>query len=126
MAGKGMTLNIKPEQVMGTEIRRTKGGYNSASMAIKVGENEYMHIGYEWQGDSVTDIAMDFMGFMSSNKEEIATAIETHKEAYGEYSAKKGKKGKMPPWMEDEEDEDMMDDEKKSKKTDKKSKKSKK
>jgi len=121
MAGKGMTLNIKPEQVMGTEIRRTKGGYNAASMAVKIGENEYMSISYEWQGDKVTDTAMDFMGFMQSNKEEIASAIEEHKE---EMAAAK-KKGKMP-WMKDEEeDEEEMDDEKNPKK-DKKSKKSKK
>ena len=90
MASKGMTLSIKPEQVMATNIRRTKGGYNSASMAIKLGDNEYMSISYEWEGDNVTDTAMDFMGFLNANKEEIEVSVEAHKESYAEYSAKKG------------------------------------
>ena len=122
MASKGMTLNIKPEQVMATNIRRTKGGYNSASMAVKLGDNEYMSISYEWEGDTVTDTAMDFMGFVNANKEVIEASIKEHKE---ETAAAK-KKGKMP-WMKDE---DMMDDEEEEdpdmKKKDKKSKKSKK
>ena len=110
MASKGMTLSIKPEQVMATNIRRTKEGYNSASMVIMLGENEYMHIGYEWQGKDITDTAMDFMGFMSANKEEIEAAIEEHKESYAEYSAKKGGKMKKKKDMMDDE-EDMMDEE---------------
>jgi hypothetical protein len=80
MASKGMTLSIKPDQVMATNIRRTKGGFNSASMAIKIGDNEYMSINYEWEGDKVTDTAMDFMGFLNANKEEIAASVEVHKE----------------------------------------------
>ena len=118
MADKGMTLKIDPEQVMATNIRRTKGGYNSASMAVKLGDNEYMSISYEWEGDGITDTAMDFMGFMQANKEEIAKAIETHKEE----TAKAKKKGKMP-WMKDEDMEDEEEDPNMKKKEDKKSKK---
>ena len=99
---KGMSLNISPEQVMATSMRTTQGGYNSASMAIKLGDNEYMSISYEWEGQKVTDLAMDFMGFMQSNKEVITASIEAHKE---ETVAAK-KKGKMP-WMKDE---DMKDE----------------
>ena len=109
MASKGMTLSIKPEQVMATNIRRTKGGYNSASMAIKLGDNEYMSISYEWEGDNVTDTAMDFMGCLNfpwrvagANKEEIEVSVEAHKESYAEYSAKKGE---TPT-----DEEDMMDE----------------
>ena len=94
MASKGMTLKINPEQVMATNIRRTKGGYNSASMAVKLGDNEYMSINYEWEGDNVTDVAMDFMGFMNANKEEIEQAVESHKEEYAEMHEKKHKKNK--------------------------------
>lgn len=85
MASKGMSLNIKPEQVMGTRIQRTKSGYNNASMAIKIGENEFMTINYEWEGDSITDTAMDFMSFMTSNKDEIEKAKEDNKETYENY-----------------------------------------
>ena len=119
MASNGMTLNIKPEQVMATSMRRTKGGFNSAAMAIKLGDSEYLSISYEWEGDAVTDTAMDFMGFMQANKEVITAAIEDHKE---ETAAAK-KKGKMP-WMKDEdEDEDEDEDDEKNPKKDKKSKK---
>ena len=122
MASKGMTLNIKPDQVMATQIRRSKGGYNAASMAVMLGENEYLSINYEWQGDDITDTAMDFMSFVSANKETIEASIESHKD-------EAAKKGKLPPWMKDDDEEE--DDDKKSKKDkksdkDKKSKKSKK
>ena len=120
---KGMSLNISPEQVMATSMRTTKGGYNSASMAVKLGDNEYMSISYEWEGNNVTDLAMDFMSFMQANKVEIEAAVEAHKDEMA------AKKGKMPPWMnKDEEDEEDMEDDKKSKKDkkDKKDKKSKK
>ena len=93
---KGMTLKINPEQVMATNMRRTKGGYNSASMAVKLGDNEYMSISYEWEGDKVTDTAMDFMGFMNANKDVIEEAVAKHAE---EYAAKNDKK-----MMKDEED----------------------
>lgn len=86
---KGMTLTIKPEQVMATSMRRTQGGYNSAGMAIKLGDNEYMSISYEWEGESITDTAMDFMGFMSANKESIEASIEEHAEEYSEFAKKK-------------------------------------
>jgi len=127
MANKGMTLKINPEQVMATNIRRTKGGYNSASMAVKLGDNEYMSINYEWEGDNVTDVAMDFMGFMNANKEIIEEAIASHASSYEEYSAKK----KMPMKKKDmpmDEDEEYMMDEKnpKDEKEMKKKKKSKK
>ena len=101
---KGMNLNITPEQVMATSMRTTKGGYNSASMAVKLGDNEYMSISYEWEGNNVTDLAMDFMSFMQANKVEIEAAVEAHKD---EMAAKKGKKGKMPPWMKDDDEEEF-------------------
>ena len=103
MAGKKnmMTVSIDPEQVMHTQISRSKNGYNSARMVVKSGENEYMAISYEWEGESVPDFVMGMMGFMQANEMTVGT-VESYAE---EYAAKMKKK----PVMDEEDEEDMPD-----------------
>lgn len=115
-AKKDMKLSIKADEVMYTNISKSKN-YNSAGVGIKKGDNEYLSISYEWSGDAVPDFVMDLMGFMQSNKEEVAASIESHTE---ELSAKKGK---MPPWLnKDDEDKEGDSKDKKDKKDSKDSK----
>jgi hypothetical protein len=78
---KKMSVNIDPDQVMYTNISRSKDGYNSARVVVKTGDKEYMSISYEWEGDGVPDFAMNLMGFMQAN--EIKTGVvEEHAEEY--------------------------------------------
>lgn len=109
MAKKNMSISIDPEQVMYTNISKSKDGYNSARVVVKAGDKEYMSISYEWEGDSVPDFAMGLMGFMQAN--EIKTGVVD--EFAAEYAAKMKKKP-----MDDE--EDMTDEEMMNKKNSKK------
>lgn len=78
---KMMNISIDPEEVMYSQISKSKDGYNSARMVIKTGEKEYMAISYEWEGEGVPDFVMNMMGFMQAN--EISTGItEAHAEEY--------------------------------------------
>jgi hypothetical protein len=81
-------LSVKAEDVMYTNISTSKNGYNSATMAIKKGENEYMSISYEWSGDTIPGFAMDLMGFMKNQGKESSGIWEGKEEAYAEYSSR--------------------------------------
>ena len=110
MAKKNMSININPDQVMYTNISKSKDGYNSARVVVKAGDKEYMSISYEWEGDSVPDFAMGLMGFMQAN--ELKTGVIDEFVSEYEESVCKTKKGAKP--MDDEED---MEDEMKKKKS---------
>lgn len=119
MASKDMKILIGADQVMFSNISRSKDGYNSARVVAKINEKEYMSVSYEWEGDSVPDFAMNLMGFMSAN--EIAVGpVEAHAEEYAELAAKKGKKGVNPFAKKNEDDEEDDDKKKKDPKKDKK------
>lgn len=119
MAGKkDMKFIVKADEIMYTNISKSKN-YNSASIGIKRGDNEYMSISYEWGGEGIPDFVMDLMSFMQANKEEVAAAIEAHNE---ELSAKKGK---MPPWLNKDDDDKEGDSKDKKDKKDSKDKKKK-
>ena len=118
---KGMTIKIDPDQVLYTNISKSKDGYNSARVVVKVSEKEYMSVSYEWEGDAIPDFAMNLMSFMQANEIEVGVS-EEHVAEYEEFSAKKG----VNPFAKkkDEEDEEDPKD-KKKKKNDKKKKKEK-
>ena len=122
---KDMTIKIAPDQVMFSNISKSKDGYNSARVVAKVNDNEYMSVSYEWEGNNVPDFAMNLMSFMQANAMELGT-VESFGDEYAEFSAKKGKKGVNP--FAKKKDEDMEDEEDPKKKKDdkKKDKKSKK
>jgi len=103
--GKKMTINIDPEQVMYTNISKSKDGYNSARVVVKTGDKEYMSISYEWEGDNVPDFAINLMGFMQANKLEIGKEYEEDAaKKCGSPKKKKKSKKKM-------DDEDASEDE---------------
>ncbi len=120
MASKDMTIKISPDQVMFSNISKSKDGYNSARVVAKVTDGEYMSVSYEWEGSNVPDFAMNLMSFMQANAMKLGV-VEEHAE---EYAAK----SKKPPfWKKDDDDDDedpkdkkKKDDKKKDKKDDKK------
>ncbi len=81
MAHKKMTINISPDEIMGSEIMKS-GDYRFASVGVKKGDKEFMRISYEWSGDDVPEFVMGLMDFMMSNKEEIEEAKEKGAEEY--------------------------------------------
>jgi hypothetical protein len=123
MASKDMKITIGADQVMYSNISKSKDGYNSARVVAKVNDKEYMSVSYEWEGDGTPDFALNLMGFMQANFEG-ATSVETAE--YAEMAAKKGKKG-VNPFAKDKDKEDPEEDpkDKKKKKDDKKKKKEK-
>lgn len=117
---KDMNIKIGAEQVMYSNISRSKDGYNSARVVVKAGEKEYMSISYEWEGEGIPDFAMNLMSFMTAN--EMGTAVNKLGDEYAEFAAK----SKKPPfWKKDEDEEEDPKDKKKDKKDDKKKKKEK-
>lgn len=64
---KGLKFDIGPDEISYTNISRSQN-YNSATIGIKRGDNEYMSINYEWAGDGMPDFVMDLMGYMQSAK----------------------------------------------------------
>jgi len=80
---KGLAINIDKDEVMYTNISKSKDGYNSARIVVKRGDKEYMSISYEWEGDGVPAFAMDLMGFMQANEIEPNTVVD--EVAYADY-----------------------------------------
>lgn len=88
---KNFSINIVADEVMYTSISKSKGGYNSARMVIKKGDNEYMSVSYEWEGDGIPSFAMDLMGFMQANEIKSGSVVEGKEEEYGIYLVKGSK-----------------------------------
>ena len=96
MASKDMKISISPDQVVFTNISRSKDGYNSARIVAKMNEKEYMSVSYEWEGNTIPDFAMNLMGFMQANELEVGKEYEPQASAKcgGGGSKKKMKKKK--------------------------------
>jgi len=97
MASKNLKLTVMPDEVMHFGMSVSKNGYKSATVVVKKGDKEYMHIGYEWEGDSIPDFVMSLMGFVKANEEQIVENLENASEEDKEYAKKKcggKKKGK--------------------------------
>jgi hypothetical protein len=82
---KGLTINIKPEDVVYTSIQRSKDNYNSARMVVKVGEKAYLNVGVEWEGDAIPALAMDMMGTLTANEIAPNTIVAGREADYAEY-----------------------------------------
>lgn len=83
---KDLTIKVIADQIMHTGISVSRDGYKNARMLIKVGEKEYMSIGYEWEGDQVPGFVMDIMSFIKAHKEEISQSEEEHAEEFATYN----------------------------------------
>jgi len=40
-------------------------------MGVKIGDDQYLSVSYEWKGDTIPEFVMGLMGWMQSSKEEI-------------------------------------------------------
>jgi hypothetical protein len=107
---KGLTINIGPDEVMYTNISKSKDGYNSARIVVKRGDKEYMSISYEWEGEGVPAFAMDLMGFMQANEITPNTVID--EKAYTEYEecASRRNNKKLKKEKGKKEDSDLEDE----------------
>jgi hypothetical protein len=67
---KGLNVNIRAEDIKGTEIM-SSGEYKYARVGAKVGDDEYVTVSYEWKGTGIPDFVMGLMEFIKGNKSEI-------------------------------------------------------
>ena len=81
--GINLTIVIAPDQIVGADISRSRD-YKYAGVGVKISDNEYLRVSYEWKGDSIPDFVMNLMSWMSANKEEIDKNKEEHAEEYAE------------------------------------------
>ena len=88
---KDLTIKVIADQIMHTGISVSKDGYKNARMLIKVGEKEYMSIGYEWEGEHVPGFVMDIMSFIKANEEEINRFKEENAEEIANYNERHNK-----------------------------------
>jgi len=77
MANGNISLNVSPDTIIGSEVMKS-GEYKYASVGIKVSDDEYIRISYEWKGESIPEFVMGIMGWIQSNKDQL----EEHKEEY--------------------------------------------
>jgi len=91
---KDVSFKIVAEEVMHFGLSVSKDGYKNARILVKKGDKEYMHIGYEWEGEGVPDFVMSLMGFVQANQETIEGAQENFTSVDKEYAKNKfgGKK----------------------------------
>ncbi|KKM97159.1 hypothetical protein LCGC14_1170870 [marine sediment metagenome] len=78
---KGMTITIMPDEIVGSEIIKS-GDYKYASIGVKMGDQEFMRISYEWKGEGVPEFVMAIMSWMQANKEVIDPLKEERAEEY--------------------------------------------
>lgn len=86
---KDITIKILADQIMHSGISVSKDGYKSARVLIKVGDKEYMHIGYEWEGEGVPGFVMELMAFIQANEEEIELSKAEKAEELVDYTKRK-------------------------------------
>ena len=72
-------LNFTSDEVGSISIYRSMNGYNYASVSINRGQNSYISITYEWQGDITPDFVIDMMCFLNNDGCMKATASEDKK-----------------------------------------------
>lgn len=78
---KNLVVTIVLDEIIGADISRSRD-YKYASVGVKINDNEYLRVSYEWKGDTVPDFVMGLMGWMQSNKEEVAQKKEEYAEEY--------------------------------------------
>lgn len=81
MAHKPLTLKIMPDEIIGSEIIKS-GDYRHASVGVKVNDNEFLRVSYEWKGDVVPEFVMALMDLMLANKETVEKSKKDHAEEY--------------------------------------------
>lgn len=83
---KGLTVKIAPGEIMYTSINKSKDGYSSARLVAKLADKVYLNVSVEWEGtESIPSFAMDLMGLITANKEEIEQSEEGKAEEFAAY-----------------------------------------
>lgn len=85
MANGNISLNVSPDTIIGSEVMKS-GEYKYASVGIKVSDDEYIRISYEWKGESVPEFVMGIIGYISANKEEV----DISKDEYNDFCKRLG------------------------------------
>jgi len=80
---KDLIIKIIPDEIIGVDISRSRD-YKYASVGVKVNDNEYLRISYEWKGEGIPDFVLGLMQFIQANKEEVDKQKEEHAEEYAE------------------------------------------
>ena len=76
---KGVSLSFDPEQIMHVNVSKSKSGYNYASVSVKVSDDNYMSVSYEWKDSdkgSVPDFVMDLLAYIQKDKANVELASE--------------------------------------------------
>jgi len=76
MADKEYKINLDPGKVVYASIRRYSDGYSFANMALKMGDDEYMHVNYEWRGNEIPEFAMDVMDMLKKFNKAQASNVD--------------------------------------------------
>lgn len=74
---KPFNLQFDSDNIMNVSMTKSKSGYNYVSVGIKLADNQYISIGYEWQGDNIPDFAMDMLSYLSADKAKLEKASES-------------------------------------------------
>lgn len=85
---KALSISIQPDQIMGAEIVKS-GEYKYASMGVKLGDNQFLRISYEWKGEEIPEFVMGLMGWMQSNKEVVDKSKAEFAEEYKAFKERK-------------------------------------
>ena len=80
---KNLVITIIPDEIIGADISSSRD-YKYASVGVKISDNEYLRVSYEWKGDTIPDFVMALMGWMQAEKEEFDQRKEEHAEEYEE------------------------------------------
>lgn len=78
---KNLVITIIPDEIIGADISRSRD-YKYASVGVKVNDDEYLRVSYEWKGDGIPDFVMSLMGWMQSNKEDLDKRMEENAKEY--------------------------------------------
>jgi hypothetical protein len=79
---KGLNIKVNAEDIMYTNISKSKDGYNSARVVIKYADKEYMTVSYEWEGEGVPGFALELMGTMKAAEINNNEVVEKYKEEF--------------------------------------------
>lgn len=66
-------IELDSSKLVYGSIRRYSDGYSYASLAMKMNDNEVMHINYEWEGDEIPEFAMNIMDMLKNLKKAEAS-----------------------------------------------------
>lgn len=84
MATKKYSVEVDPKKVTSVNISRYTDGYNYASISMKVGDNEYSNIHYEWRGTDMPEFVLNVVEIMKTLGMEKAGIVEGQESAYTE------------------------------------------